>query len=196
MRRGRILGAVIAGGRSRRFGSDKALAQVGGAMLLDHIVAALRPQVDELIICGRHWPRLRSVPDRPCSDLGPLGGISAALHDARMRGFDRVLTAPVDIFPFPADLSALTISQSARIFSGQYLVGIWPTTFADRLDRHIAAGHRSLKSWIIASGAVSVDDGKWGMTNINYRSDLHAATFAIGLIDRLDASFRSPYPPA
>ena len=37
-----ILGAIIAGGRSTRFDSDKALAMIGGD-----------PQVDRLVMCGR-----------------------------------------------------------------------------------------------------------------------------------------------
>ena len=51
-----ILGAVIAGGRSTRFGSDKALALIGGERLIDRTIAALDPQVDRLVVCGRKWP--------------------------------------------------------------------------------------------------------------------------------------------
>lgn len=51
----RLLGAILAGGRSRRFGTDKAVAQWNGAPLLAHCVAALSPQVDHVVLCGREW---------------------------------------------------------------------------------------------------------------------------------------------
>jgi hypothetical protein len=71
----RTLGAILAGGRSRRFGSDKALARLGGERLIDRAAAALRPQVDRLIVCGRVMPAMVCVADRPSPDLGPLGGL-------------------------------------------------------------------------------------------------------------------------
>jgi molybdopterin-guanine dinucleotide biosynthesis protein A len=60
----RILGAIIAGGQSRRFGGDKGAAKVGGRALLDHVVAGMIPQCDDLIICERGviWKVLRIGP--------------------------------------------------------------------------------------------------------------------------------------
>lgn len=79
-----ILGAMLAGGRSRRFGSDKALADIGGKPMIAHVVDALAPQVDSLVIRGRDWPGLARIGDRPGDGLGPLGGgVNAALHRAR-----------------------------------------------------------------------------------------------------------------
>src|SRR3546814_3555756 len=52
----KTLGAVLAGGRSSRFGSDKALAMLGGRTLLDHAQAALRPHRSE-----EHTSELQSL---------------------------------------------------------------------------------------------------------------------------------------
>src|SRR3546814_5020197 len=70
------LGAVLAGGRSSRFGSDKALAMLGGRTLLDHAQAALRPHCDALIVVGRG----EGLADWPQPDMGPLGGVAGALR--------------------------------------------------------------------------------------------------------------------
>jgi len=91
----RVLGAILAGGQSSRFGSDKAEAPLGAKRLIDHVAAALRPQVDALIVTGGpSRAGFTCVPDRPAPGLGPLGGLHAALHESPRLGFDWVLTAP------------------------------------------------------------------------------------------------------
>src|SRR5579872_4815856 len=100
----RILGAVLAGGRSSRFGSDKAAALIDGRPMLEWVIDALAPQVDDVIICGRASPGRISVAYRPRPDLGPLGGLNAALHHAAANGFDAVLSVPCDTPRLPADL--------------------------------------------------------------------------------------------
>ena len=57
----RILGAIIAGGTSSRFGSDKAAAVLHGRALLDHVVASMKCHVDTLVVVGRAWPELLQV---------------------------------------------------------------------------------------------------------------------------------------
>src|SRR3546814_7027451 len=64
----RLLGAVLAGGRSSRFGSDKALAMLDGRTLLDHAAAALGAHVETVVICGRHVPGMTGLADRPRSE--------------------------------------------------------------------------------------------------------------------------------
>src|ERR1700761_6137627 len=101
----RILGAILAGGRSSRFGSDKALTVIDGRSMLDRIIDALAPQVDGIVVCGRpSSERYDGIADRPAADLGPLGGINAALHYAMTHGFGAVLTVPCDTPLLPADL--------------------------------------------------------------------------------------------
>lgn len=166
-----LLGAIIAGGRSTRFGSDKAAALVDGLAMLDHVVAGLAPHVDAIVLCGRDWPGLVSIADRPAPALGPLGGLCAALFRARARGHSHVLTAPVDVLPFPPDIAPLFGGDRPRVFRDQYLIGLWPADLAPQLERHLAGGACSVRSWLTASGAAFVDEPP-GLRNINYRTDL------------------------
>ncbi|MBK7285215.1 MAG: NTP transferase domain-containing protein [Sphingomonadales bacterium] len=46
----KILGAIIAGGKSRRFGSDKTVAELRGKPLIQHVIDGLSPQCDDLVI--------------------------------------------------------------------------------------------------------------------------------------------------
>lgn len=64
-RRMTILGAVIAGGRSSRFGSDKAKAMVGGISMLDHVIERLAAQTGAMVICGRNVPGYICLDDIP-----------------------------------------------------------------------------------------------------------------------------------
>lgn len=168
----RVLGALLAGGRSRRFGSDKALAAYGGRRLIDHAVATLRAQTEGLVVCGREWPGLVALADRPLADCGPLGGLNAALHHAAASGFDAVLCIPLDVHPLPRDLRARLEGEGARVLAAQHAIGFWPAALAGALDAHLARGHRAIGGWVAHTGAVRVPDAELGLVNINTRDDL------------------------
>ena len=167
-----ILGAVLAGGRSSRFGSDKAAALLDGRTLLDRVIDALRPQVDALVICGREHAGLTSVPDRPGPDLGPLGGLNAALHHAAAHGFEAVVTVPCDTPFLPDDLvERLRTAEGAAYAMSIPVIGWWPSTLAGRLDDHLATGpDRSVRRWAAAVGAEAIEIGP--LANINNVTEL------------------------
>ncbi len=116
----RTLGAVLAGGRSSRFGSDKALAMLGGRTLLDHAAAALGPHCDAVVVVGRG-----EIADWPRADMGPLGGIAGGLIHAAERGYDQLLTAPVDCVRLPGDLRGL-LEPAPAFLETQPVIGLWP----------------------------------------------------------------------
>lgn len=80
------LGAVLAGGRSRRLGRDKAGEMIGGASLLQRAVATLSEVLEEVVVVGPAddavlIARVETVPDL-VRGRGPLGGLHAALDRA------------------------------------------------------------------------------------------------------------------
>jgi molybdopterin-guanine dinucleotide biosynthesis protein A len=157
------LGAVLAGGQSRRFGSDKALALLHGRPLIAHAIARLAGHAGEVIVCGKDWGAW--IPDRPEAGLGPLGGINAALHHAAAHGHSDVLT-------IPCDLPELPLAIVACLGAGGYLaempvVGLWPATLAPHLDAWLAASDdRSVRGWAAAAGVRSVRFGE-ELPNLN-----------------------------
>lgn len=79
--------AILAGGRATRFGGrDKGSLIVDGRRIVDRQVAELRQvAADLLVVGGTPRPELagiRHVPDA-IPDSGPLGGLHAALSEAR-----------------------------------------------------------------------------------------------------------------
>jgi molybdenum cofactor guanylyltransferase len=153
----KILGAIIAGGKATRFGGDKAAALLNGKALIDHVADGLRPQVEALVVCGREWPGIESIADRPAPGMGPLGGLNAALHAAQQNGFDAVLSAGCDVLPVP-DFRRLSEGEDgAVVVKDHCLFGLWPTVFAAQLDSHLSKGtDRSMRHWIATSGAHEV----------------------------------------
>ena len=164
----RRLGAVLAGGGSRRFGSDKAAALWNGRSLIDHVTDRLGAQVDHLVLIGREG----GIPDRPAPDLGPLGGLCAALAYAAAHGFDDVLTAACDVPTLPDDLASL-LAPGPACLDGQPLIGLWPATLAPELDAYLASTpDLSMRAWIRRCGARLVSGPE--LPNINTPDDLAA----------------------
>jgi len=106
---------ILAGGEGKRVGGvDKGLIEYRKKPLIEHVIDAVRPQVNELVIsANRNIARYKNYSDKVISDdsqhyLGPLAGINAALpHCAH----DRVLVVPCDTPFLPDDIIRQFLSQ-------------------------------------------------------------------------------------
>jgi molybdopterin-guanine dinucleotide biosynthesis protein A len=191
-------GYVLAGGLSRRLGRDKALLPWQKTTLLDHVTQLLGTVCHEVYIVGRHQTALPSkescrepagwLPDRT-SGLGPVGGISTALHASQAE--ENIVVA--------VDLPSLT-SEFLKYFKERCLYTLRPltvckiesafplclgirTSFVRVVDEYIAAGHRSIHGLIEGSDSelislqdlVDVGFSAAIFTNINSESDYQAA---------------------
>jgi len=156
MERAALLGAVLAGGQSSRFGSDKALARLGGRTLLELAVERLSGWCGAVVVIGRAEAPAPVVADWPRPGMGPLGGIAGALREARARGCGAVLTCGVDSLGLPDDLPDLLSPGPAHI-ADQPVVGLWPVRAAEAVEAILAGGGKhSLRALAGATGARSV----------------------------------------
>lgn len=163
----RILGAVLAGGKSSRFGSDKAVAMLDGRRLIDRVFDSLAAQCDDVVIVGRDG----GVPDWPAPGLGPLGGLAGALRHARVAGYDAILSAAVDSVGLPPDLLA-RLAPAPAFVGSQPVVGFWPVTALPALEAILTgAGKHSVKRFAQAIGARPVTLPQ-PIANINRPEDL------------------------
>ena len=92
MRRGsRPIGVLLAGGRGRRLGGDKAAVDLGGRPLAQWAIDALRAVLDDVVVACRldtQIPPLLGVKEawvEPEGARGPLVGIVSALREAHGR---------------------------------------------------------------------------------------------------------------
>ena len=192
-----IAGLILSGGRSRRFGVDKAGAQIDGQTLLERAVQSLvgacawtavsaRPGSvgeDEATRLG-----LTVLADRPGDPEGPLAGVRAGLAWAGDLGAAALFVQPVDTPFLPPDL---TLRLAERLASEpdapaayvttadgpQPLCALWRTTALADLASELGGGkHPSVQGYLRAIGAapLAMDDAA-AFTNINTPQDLSDA---------------------
>lgn len=168
-----ILGAVLAGGQSRRFGSDKALAQMDGRTLLSLAVDALAGWCEHVIVVGRETAPAPTLPDWPRPGMGPLGGVAAALHYAQDEGYEAVLTCGVDAVILPRNLLDL-LTPAPAFLAVQPVIGLWPASAAATIDTLLQRQERhSVQRFAELVGARKVDPGLT-VPNVNTPADLSA----------------------
>lgn len=98
--RRRVLGALLAGGASSRFGSPKWRARLGGETLGGRGVHALASALDAVVVLSSD-PDARELGRELWPDLepgqGPLGGVRTALRGAARLGLDAALVLACDL---------------------------------------------------------------------------------------------------
>jgi molybdopterin-guanine dinucleotide biosynthesis protein A len=190
-----IFGLVLAGGRSRRFGADKALAELNGRSLLEAALGVLDGACASVAISalagGAVAERGRALgclvlPDPPGAPSGPLSGVLAGLLWARERGADLLATTPCDTPFLPADLVARLAralqardgAAVARAPDGPHpLCGLWRTSLIAPIGAMLEAGrHPPVRAALDRLGGRMVAFGDAAaFINVNTRRDLALA---------------------
>jgi molybdopterin-guanine dinucleotide biosynthesis protein A len=152
------IGAILAGGASRRFGSPKALVKVGGRAVIERVRDAVRDAGLEprLITSRPEWFTELDLPSRPDAvpGAGPLGGIHAALSWALEEGQRGTLCVPCDT-PFlpPGLLRALAagagndmvvVPESGGPREIEPLCAYYPVSCLPQIENHLARGRYRL----------------------------------------------------
>lgn len=167
----RTLGVVLAGGMSRRFGSDKAEAVFEGRSLLHRTATALHPHCDMVAIVGRKvsgWP---GIEDWPEPGMGPLGGLAGALAHAAGHEFAQVLSVPVDCIFLPPDIRGL-LEPAPAYLESQPVIGLWPVVARARLEHMLTEGDkRAVRAFVERIGARAVAT-RFAPPNVNTPDDL------------------------
>ncbi len=167
-RRPPVAGAVLAGGASRRFGSDKARAETPWGPLAGVAIAALREAgLDPVVLLGGSGElsaqlAVPVVPDRLPGE-GPLAALSTALSWAS--GVSRVLVIPCDMPGITAGvLRSLLVAgdnatASVASLDGQPhpIIGCWPTSRAGAVLALVRSGERRMNAALETGPFVLVD---------------------------------------
>jgi len=166
------LGLVLAGGLARRMGGgDKARIRVGGATILQRVLACLTPQCSRVIINANGDPArfadtgLPVVADSVPDFAGPLAGILTGLDwaAANMPACQWLLSVPGDCPFLPNNL--VERLHQARLAAGAPLacsrsgawrhpvVGLWPVILREDLRRALLGeGLHKIELWTARHG--------------------------------------------
>ena len=188
----KLAGLLLAGGRSRRFGSEKAVAAFGAGVLMDIPLAALRATCELVAVSARlgsgadahaavlGLPRLIDAPE---DAEGPLAGIRRGIVWAEAAGFEWLAVAPCDA-PTLAAAQYRTLMQAvadgAPAAVGETetglepLVSLWPVAGGLRaLETALAdRAHPAIRTVLDAIGAAPVRLTGYDGRNVNAPTDL------------------------
>ncbi len=186
----RVDAVVLAGGLARRMqGQDKGLIELGGKAMVSWVVASVSPVVDSVIVnanrnADAYVERLlldtgravELVEDSHSGYVGPLAGLSAALHHSQA---EHVFMCPCDS-PFisselPIRLVSMALEQDADVavaHDGERLQPVF--CVANRrvlasLDEYLESGERKIDRWYASLNQYTVDcnDMAGSFRNIN-----------------------------
>jgi len=204
----RIFGAMLAGGKSRRFGQSKVLAPLAGAPLASWGVRALQAAgLPVGVVSDEEGVEAElGVPTRPDLEagLGPIGGLWTALQWASERGDHGVLLLGCDM-PLVSEALVRTIldwndDAPAVVPVGpvgpEPLCALYRSTCTPEVERRLHSDDRSLRGLAKAVGAAfigedavaRVADAQTTFLNVNTVRERDLAE------DLLDP--RSPWVPA
>lgn len=185
-----MAGVVIAGGRSVRFGGEKAVATLCGRPLLlwaverlaracDFVAVNTRPGTATEALAREHG--LTVLHDLPGDPDGPLAGVRAGLTWACGRGARQLAATPCDVPMAPDDLyvrlraAAAGGAAMAETAEGrQPLCSVWPASALPVLAAALAQGQHP-PTWRILEqiGAAKVRfEPAERFANLNTREDL------------------------
>ncbi|GAB4677169.1 molybdenum cofactor guanylyltransferase [Mycobacterium avium subsp. hominissuis] len=185
-----LAGIVLAGGESRRMGRDKATlpGPRGAATLLEYVVGVLTQRCDPIFVMAAPGQPLPEVSARIIRDeirgQGPLPATGRGLRAAAEAGARYAFVCAVDM-PLLSpelidDLVHLATETKAEVVlpwdgRSHYLASLYRTDLAERIDRLVAGGARSMRALIDASDAqqIVLPESRF-LANVNTEADLRA----------------------
>jgi len=179
-----ITAVILAGGRGTRMGGvEKGLLDWQGRPLIAHLIDALAPQVDHILINANRAHERYAVFGQPIicdspdfAGLGPLAGMHAALSHAAS---ERVICVPCDMPELPDNLVArllqATQADPARPPLAYTVAAAraYPTlsllqrSYRDALAASLHQRHCAAWRWMDEHGAIAVDFGDAPLANFN-----------------------------
>jgi len=191
----KILGVVLAGGKSQRFGQDKSQVKLQNKLLIDYILKEIVDEFKEtLIVVNEPINFMKSKNISLTKDfkrgLGPLGGVLTAMKwiKENNKKYEWISTFPSDT-PFFTKKELRYFYKKIKIDKRKLffikseetrhnIFGLWSLELMDQLESDILKGERKVEVWANSIGVdtVNIDNKKRDpFFNINTKEDLEKA---------------------
>jgi molybdopterin-guanine dinucleotide biosynthesis protein A len=191
-----ILGVVLAGGQSKRFGQDKSQVRIGDKILIDFILSEIIDVFNEILIISNNdikflnSKKVTKIDDYK-KDLGPLGGVLTAMKWIKQnnKNYKWISTFPSDTPFFKKKnlqdfIKNINYKDSKLFFiksngKRHNIFGLWSLDLLERLeDDIIKKGERKVEVWANNVGVKTINmefKNNDPFFNINTKEDLEKA---------------------
>ena len=191
-----ILGVVLAGGKSRRFGSDKSSVILGDKSLIEHTILKIENNFKEILIITNNENIIFNnnnvflINDIIKGYLGPLVGVLTAMDWVKKnkKNYNWIATFPCDTPFFDQSVIETIIKypqkSTKKLFflkSGNKrhnIFGLWSMELKDILLKDINNGYRKVEEWANKVGSEIIEINSKNdnnFLNINTKEDLEKA---------------------
>jgi|TARA_B100001996_G_scaffold332621_1_gene281825 molybdopterin-guanine dinucleotide biosynthesis protein A len=190
-----ILGTVLAGGKSQRFGEDKSQVNLANKLLIDHILSEIIDEFNEVLIVSNNsikfnkFEKITKIEDYK-KGLGPLGGVLSAMKwiKTNKREYQWIATFPVDTPFFKKEIlkdfiQKINLEESDLFFiksnnTRHNIFGLWSIKLLDKLEKDLDKGERKVELWANNIGVKIINmefSNNDPFFNINTKEDLEKA---------------------
>ena len=187
-----ILGVVLAGGKSQRFGEDKCQVKLGDKLLIDYILSEILDEFKEVLLISNNkikynYSNKISLVEDTKKGLGPLGGILTAMKwiKENNKSYKWISTFPSDT-PFFKKKILNNFLEEIKGYEGKLffinsndtrhnIFGLWSIDLLERLEKDLDNGERKVEMWANKIGVKSINmkfENKDPFFNINTKEDL------------------------
>ena len=161
-----ILGAILAGGQSKRMGKDKLFLEINNKKLIEHTIDKVKKYLKEVIIItnqdNEFFSKNNLITVKDCIEgqLGPLVGILTAMKWAKenLTKCSWIATFPCDTPFFPESIIRSFIKESEKKESlilcasshgrKHNIFGLWSLTLYDKLYEDLTKNNiRKVQDW-------------------------------------------------
>ena len=191
-----ILGIILAGGKSSRFGEDKSTAKLGNKTLLDHTVNKIENEFNEILVISNNKEfnfknnKIHVVEDCIEGQLGPLVGILTAMKWVikNKKNYKWIASFPCDTPFFDIKLISelkIKVKETSKklIFLNSNkkrhnIFGLWSIDLIEILEKDIKNSFRKVELWADKIGYenININEEKFDkFLNINTKKDLEKA---------------------
>ena len=191
-----ILGIILAGGKSSRFGEDKSTVKLGNKTLLDHTVNKIENEFNEILVISNNKElnfknkKIQVIEDCIEGQLGPLVGILTAMKWVKenKKNYRWVASFPCDTPFFDINLTnklkLKTNNTSKKLIflnskkKRHNIFGAWSIDLIEILENDLKKNFRKVEIWADKIGyeSININIEKFDkFLNINTKKDFEKA---------------------
>ena len=196
MKEHNVLGVILAGGKSSRFGSNKSLSKLANNKLIEHVINKIESYFPKILVVSNDSnlkienKKIKIIKDCIEGYLGPLAGVLSAIKYANSykNKYKWIITFPCDT-PFfnriiiKKMFEKINLAEEKIYFIKEKkqrhnIFGMWSTSLEKTLEDDLKNNFRKVDLWADKIGCNFIEkdiQNENEFLNINTKEDLELA---------------------